>query len=180
MPSGETIAGVPSRVIPTKAIFDAAREVVDRVRREDGLAAILVGDVGGEEREVGAVVRVAVAAAIDRMAAVGSGRDVVADRPVAVGDAQQLVDALVELVVADAVVVEAHDVEGLDRRLVVEQRRQQRRRADQVTGRHEDRVRVGRLEVRDVGGEVLGATGRHAGRGQALEVRDRADRGRYR
>ena len=61
-------------------------------------------------------------------------------RHVAVLHPQQLVNALVELVVADAVVVEAHQVERLDGRLVVEQRRQQRRRADEVAGRDEDRL----------------------------------------
>ena len=44
---------------------------MDRVRREDRLAAVLVDDVGGEELELGAVEPVAVAAAVDRMAAVG-------------------------------------------------------------------------------------------------------------
>ena len=45
------------------------------------------------------------------------------------------VDALVELVVAHGVEVEPDLVHGLDRRLVVEQRRQQRAGADQVAGR---------------------------------------------
>ena len=70
MPVGETMSGVPSRVIPTKAIFTPPGKSRMAVRREDGLAAVLVGDVGGEEREVGAVVQVAVAAAIDRVAAI--------------------------------------------------------------------------------------------------------------
>jgi len=55
-------------------------------------------------------------------------------------------------------VVEAHRVERLDRRFVMEGSRGQRGRADAVTGRDDQRVRVGRLELLDVGREVLGAT----------------------
>ncbi len=98
-------------------------------RREDRLAGVLVGDVGGQELEVRAGEPVAVLAAVDRVAA-------------AVLHAQQLVDALVELVVADPVVVQAHQVEGLDGRLVVEDRGDERRGADQVAGRHEERVGI--------------------------------------
>ena len=66
---------------------------------------------------------------------------------------------LVELVVADAVVVELHEVERLDRRLVVERRRQQRRRADQVARRDEQRVRVLGAQRADVSRQVLDAAG---------------------
>ena len=52
------------------------------------------------------------------------------------------VGALIELVVADGVDVEADRVHRLDGRLVVEQRRQQRARADQVARTDGDRVRV--------------------------------------
>ena len=77
----------------------------------------------------------------------------------AVLHAQQLIHALVELVVADAVVVELHEVERLDRRLVVEERRQQRRRADQVARRDEERVRVLGARRADVSRQVLDAAG---------------------
>ena len=68
--------------------------------------------------------------------------------------------ALVELVVADAGVVQADPVERLDGRLVVEGGRQQRRGADQVAGGDGQRVLLlaGRLELTDLRGEVLGAT----------------------
>ena len=88
-------------------------EALDRVRRGTAVAASLGHDVGGEELEVGAGEVVAVEAAVDRVAAT-------------LLHAQQLVGALVELVVADGVDVEADLVHGLDGRLVVEQRRQQR------------------------------------------------------
>ena len=53
---------------PDDADVDA-REAVDRVRREDRLAGVLVGHVGGEELEVGAREAVAAEAALDGMAA---------------------------------------------------------------------------------------------------------------
>ena len=68
------------------------------------------------------------------------GAGVLAVRAVAVGQAaallhaQQLGDALVELVVAHRGDVELHLVHGLDRRLVVEGGREQRAGADEVAG----------------------------------------------
>jgi hypothetical protein len=58
-------------------------------------------------------------------------------------------------VVAHAGDVEVHRVQRLDRRLVVEQAGQERRAADQVTGRH--RVGVARLgaQLREFGRQVL-------------------------
>ena len=79
----------------------------------------------------------------------------------AVLHAPQLVGALVELVVAHGVQVQAHHVHGLDRRLVVEERRDERAGADQVAGRDEQRVRVGPLERPDVRGEEGGPAGGH-------------------
>jgi len=84
---------------------------------------------------------------------------------------------LVELVVADGVEVEPDLVHGLDRRLVVEERRQQRRGADQVTGGYDHRVAVVGREVAHVRGEVLGPTGRNA-RGAGIGS-DRAGRGGF-
>ncbi len=70
---------------------------------------------------------------------------------------EQLVDPLVELVVAHAVEVEAHEVEAFDRRLVLERSRDEGRGADQVARRHEQRVRVRGLELADVRRQVLDA-----------------------
>src|SRR5690606_29657632 len=96
--------------------------------RQQGLArvglTILVDHVGGQPLEVGAGVRlVREVAAVDRVAAT-------------VLHAQQLGGALVELVVAHRADVEADRVEALHGRFVVEQTRQERRAADEVTGRH--------------------------------------------
>ena len=97
------------------------------------------------------------------MAAVDAGGGVSEAGLVAVPHPQQLLRPLVELVVADAVVVEVHQVEGLDGRLVVEEGRQQRRGADEVAGRNEDGVvRVLSAQVAHVRREVLDAAGRDA------------------
>ena len=71
--------------------------------------------------------------------------------------------ALVELVVPHGVEVEPDLVHRLDRRLVVEERRQERRGPDQVAGRDHQRVRgsSGRLAA-EVRGQVLGAAGGNA------------------
>ena len=161
IPAGVTISRVPSSVIPTIAIFTPLKWC-DLVRREDRLAGRLVGDVRRQEIELGTGEAVAVLTAVDRMAA-------------AVLHPQELVDALVELVVADAVVVETHQVEGLDRRLVVEERGDERRRADQVARGDEQRVRVRRLELADVRRQILDATGEVAGRCEAGRPCQRAD-----
>ena len=68
--------------------------------------------------------------------------------------------------VAHGVEVEAHLVHGLDRRLVVEQRRQQRAGADQVAGRDGQGVGVLLAQRAQLVGEVDGAArgdGRTAG-----------------
>ena len=86
--------------------------------------------------------------------------------------ALELGRALVELVVADRVEVEADLVHRLDRGLVVEQRRHERRCADQVAGGDDEAVAVPRLELPDVLGEVGGAAGRHrASRRDRRDVR---------
>lgn len=56
--------------------------------------------------------------------------------------AQQFDDAAVELVLADGADSQAHQVQRVDGRLVVEQRREQRRGADQVAGGDEYMVRI--------------------------------------
>ena len=119
-------------------------EVLDRVRREQRRARRLADDVGGEELEVRTTEAVAIEATVDWMAA-------------AVLHPQELGGPLVELVVADGVEIESDRVHRLDRRLVVEQARQQGAGADQVTGRHDDRVAVRLLERLHVRRQVLGA-----------------------
>ena len=118
---------------------------LDGVGREDRLAG-LVDDVRREELEVGAGEAVAVEAAVRRMAA-------------ALLHAEQFGCTLIELVVADRVEVEADEVHRLDRRFVVEQRRQQRTGTDQVTCRHHRRVAL-LIERPDVARQVLRAARR--------------------
>ena len=87
----------------------------------------------------------------------------------------QLDDALVELVVAHGVEIEAHPVHRLDRRLVVEQRGHERAGADEVARRDGERVaRALPAQRADRRGEVLSAAGGD-GRGAGL-LGDRARR----
>ena len=72
---------------------------------------------------------------------------------------QQLGLALVEFVIADRGDRKPHHRERLDRRLVVEHRRQERARADQVAGGDEDRVLVPLAQLLDQRRHVLGAAG---------------------
>jgi hypothetical protein len=138
-----------------------ALHLLDDVRRQQGPPG-LRDHVGGEVREVGALVGVSGLAAVDR----------VAPAPL---DAQQLVGPLVELVVADGRDVELDGVERFDGRLVVEERRDQRRRADEVARRDGQAVGLLRAQGSEVPGEVGHAAGRRAvdraaGAGGRLEV----------
>ena len=99
-----------------------ALEAADHVGPEQRLGVVLADHVGGEELEVRPLERVAGLAAVVRVAA-------------AALHALELVFALVELVVADRVEVEPEQVHGLDRGLVVVERRHERARADQVARR---------------------------------------------
>jgi hypothetical protein len=90
-----------------------AVHLVDGVGVEQWVAALGPEGVGRQVLEVRALVGGAVGAAVVRVAA-------------AVLDAQQFVGALVELVVADAGVVQPGQAERLDGGLVVERGRQQR------------------------------------------------------
>ena len=72
--------------------------------------------------------------------------------------AAKLTNTLVELVVADGVDVEADEVHRLNGRLVVEQRRDERRCADEVTGGHHDGVPHAFLSCRDVRRKIVGST----------------------
>ena len=137
-------------------------DLPDRERREDPLAGAPVDDVGGQEREVGALVRRAVGAAVDRVAA-------------AALEAAQLSRTLVELVVADRRDVEPDHVHRLDRGLVVEERGEQRAAAHEVAGGDHERMAGALAQRPDVRGEVLGAAGREA---LVLPAHDRARRRR--
>ena len=77
---------------------------------------------------------------------------------------KQLGLPFVELVVTDADRVETDGVHELDRRLVVEQTRQERAAADQVAGADDVRVEILRPERLQMSGEVLGSAGRHVDR----------------
>ena len=121
MPLALTICGRPFERQPDEPDLGTG-EAADLVGREDGFAVVLVHDVGGEELEVGAGESIAVLAAIDRVAS-------------AVLHPQQLVDAFVELMVAHGGDVETEGVQRLDRRLVMEGRRDQRAGTDVVACR---------------------------------------------
>ncbi len=89
-------------------------------------------------------------------------RGAAVDRPAAaVLHAQKLLDAFVELVVADAGHVHAERVERLDGRLVVEQCGDERARPDHVPGADGERVRVLRAELLDPRREIRDAAGGH-------------------
>jgi hypothetical protein len=78
----------------------------------------------------------------------------------AADEAQHLGAALVELVVADRADVEAEQVGRLDRGLVVEPGRDQRRRADGVAGVGDDRaLGIGGLGLGEVAAQVRDAAG---------------------
>jgi hypothetical protein len=94
----------------------------------------------------------------------------------AVLHAQQLGDALVELVVADAGDVEAERVERLDARLVLEQAGEERRPADEVAGGDGQRVAVALAQVAQMRRQVLDAAGRDRGAGAGHEGAVRARR----
>src|SRR3954466_1007247 len=114
-----------------EADVDAA-EPPDREGREDRPARRRADDVGGEEAEVraGEAVLAPVAVAVD--AAVGM--------TAAPLHPPQLAEAVVELVVADRAQGQPDPVPRLDRRLVVEQRRDERAGADEVARRDAQRV----------------------------------------
>jgi hypothetical protein len=77
---------------------------------------------------------------------------------------QQFGAAPVELVVAHRAGRQTHQIERFNRRLVAEQRREQRAGADQVTRGNEDVVRVLAPQVGHRGGEVFGAAGGYVDR----------------
>lgn len=140
--------------------------LADGVGREDRGARLVVDDIGGEEVETRTGEWIAVQVAVDGVRS-------------ALLHAAQLVAAVVELVVADAVDVEADEVHGLDGGFVVEQGGDQGRCADEVSGGDEDRVlRLG-AGGGDVGGQIIGAAhpteGVGGGGDMAVEVVDGDD-----
>ena len=137
-----------------------AFEGLDLIGGEQGLAGL---EVPGAGREV------VVARAGEGVRALAAGRRVAA----ALLLAQQLGRAVVELVVADGAHRQAHLAECLDRRLVVEQRREQRAGAYQVTGRDEDVVRALRTEVAHDTRDIGRAAGMHGdGLAGVLRIED--------
>ena len=138
--------GVPSSVMPMSATL-APLNFATRDQVEERPAPF-VHNVRREELEVGSGEAVAVETAVSR----------VASTPL---HPQELLrSSLVELVVSDRVQVEPDHVHGLDRRLVMEQARQQRARSDEVAGGYDDGVSVRLLQGANVCGQVLGATER--------------------
>ena len=139
-------------------------DLLDGGAGQDRPAGVFVHHVRGEPREVGARILPApgLVAAVIGMAA-------------AALHPQQLVHALVELVVADTRDVQAHGVERLDSGLVVEQAGEERAAADQVPGGHS--LRVPRLGAEPIqgGGEVLRTTDQGAA-GVELRARRRPAR----
>ena len=78
--------------------------------------------------------------------------------------ALKLRNALVEFVISDGAELQAHQAEGLDGRLVMEERGQGRARADQVAGRDKDVVGMPCFQILDQGRHLLDATGLNRGR----------------
>ncbi len=126
-----------------------AQEVLHPVGRKEGPAAGGLGHVGGQEAEAGAG-----EAAIPQVGRQTLARVDVGGMVAALLHAQQFVLALVEFMVPDGVEVDADAVHGLDRGLVLEQRRGQRAGADHVAGRDHRMQRVGGLELLDAGGKA--------------------------
>ena len=136
--------GVPFSVRPMKADGNAF-ELLDLVGRKQSLAGALVDGAGGEIAELAP----ANCAGPGIRPSDGSRRSASAEaRP-----------AFVELVVADGGDLQPHVGEGFDGGLIVEQRRQQRARADQVAGRHEYAVLLVRAQLLDQRRHVLGPAG---------------------
>ena len=122
-------------------------ELLDLVGRQQCLAGLRVEGARSQIAELGAG---------ELVRALAAGLGVAAS----VLHAQQLVLALVELVIADRRDLEAHGGERLDGGLVVERRRQQRARADQVAGGNEHGVLLLGAQVPDERRHVLGTAGR--------------------
>ena len=128
-----------------------ALEGLDVIRRQQRLAAALVDRARGEVLERRTLERLRPFAALR-------------GRTAATLQAQQFVAAAVEFVVADGRNLQPHRAERLDRRLVAEQRREQRAGADQVTRADEHVVSILAAQLGHRRRQVLGATRRHVDR----------------
>ena len=106
-----------------------------------------IDDVGGKILKSRADKPVAAPAAVDRMAA----------SPL---QPPQFARAAIEFVIADRRQRQSHRVQRFDRRLVVKQPRNQRRRTDEIAGGHDDRIRLLLDEALEMRGQVFGAAGR--------------------
>jgi len=124
-----------------------AFEMADLVGRKQRRAGRFLEGRGGEVVKPCSGEGMRAQAFVDRMAA-------------AILHPQQFVLALVEFVIADGCDLKPHHRERLDRRLVVEHRRQQRAGADQVAGRNKHRVGVALAELFHQACHGLRAAGR--------------------
>src|SRR5262249_7843987 len=123
-----------------KGDLDAAK-VFDAVWGKEGFAGFVFDNIGGEELKRRAVKTIAVQTTIFGMAA-------------ALLHPLELLPTFVKLVIADGIEIEFHGAERFDGRLVVEQGREQRRCANQVTCRDKDGTRMRGAEVIQMGVEV--------------------------
>jgi hypothetical protein len=93
---------------------------------------------------------------------------------------QQLGWALIELVIANGMDLEANQVHRLDRRLVVEKRRDEGRSADEVACGDDNRMAGAALRLAQVGRQEVGASDGLAlpgtgGGKMSMEIIDRQD-----
>ena len=123
-----------------------AVEAADFVSGKHRFPGVLYDRAGGEIAKFCARKRMRSLALVDRVAA-------------AILHAQEFVLALVEFVIADGGNIQAHHRQRLDRRLVMEHRRQKRAGADQVAGRDEDRVLVSLAKLAHQRRHMFGAAG---------------------
>ncbi len=121
-------------------------EFPDLVSRKDRLAGRRLDGGSRKVVEFRALERMRPLAFVDRVAA-------------AVLHALQLVLALIEFVIADGSNRKPHHRHRFDRRLVMEHRRQKRARADQISGRNEDRVLVAVAKLFHQRRHLFGAAG---------------------
>jgi hypothetical protein len=126
-----------------KATF-RTREAANLVRRKEGLAVLRLDHIGCQEFELGAVERIAILAAINWVAA-------------AFLHALQLFYTLIELMVSDRGEIHTHQIKGFNGRLVMENARQQRAGANQITTRNKDGVGIGGFLIFDIASQICRA-----------------------
>ncbi|SOZ12494.1 protein of unknown function [Cupriavidus taiwanensis] len=134
-------------------------EGLDLVCRQQRLAGRLVDDIGGQVLELRPGVRAVGHACVhaDNAApAVGRPR-----KAPAILQPQQLIAALVELMIAHRRDLQAHLAQHIDGRLLMERPGNQRRSADHVAGSHHHVIRILRLQALDQRGQVSGTARRN-------------------